>query len=107
MISGTPIVITPKTTYTISAANTGGSTLIPTSTAPSTTVTTNIYKNGTLTTAVPSHAVGCINDTDLLVQNYINDMETSGENEPMGMVIYNAQGQSVSPTPLSFQLVSK
>ncbi|MGA2399099.1 MAG: putative Ig domain-containing protein [Steroidobacteraceae bacterium] len=75
-------------------------TLIAASTAPSTTVTTNIYKNGTLTTAVPGYAVGWINNTELLVQNFINDMETSGANEPMGTAIYNAQGQEVGATPL-------
>jgi hypothetical protein len=85
-------------------------TLIATSPAPSPTVTTSIYKNGTLATAVAGAAVGWIDNNHLLVQSYIQNMQTSGNVVPMGTAIYDVLDNMQAATPLAvvglFQPVS-
>ena len=70
-------------------------TLIATSPAVSDGVSTNIYKNGMLVTAVPGSAVGWLDDTRLLVNEYSTDVA------PAGTAIYSSLGISLGNTPIA------
>jgi putative Ig domain-containing protein len=84
-------------------------TLIAVSQAPPTVNSaTNVYKNGTLTTAVPGWAVGWIDNGRLLVNNYV---QTIGSFSMFsGCAIYDPTGvnlaQPALPELLAFQTVT-
>lgn len=66
--------------------------------------TTNVYKNGVLTTAVPAYAVGWIDDHHFVANTY------RGYDIPDGVAIYDDTGVKTASSPLtslsSFQLLS-
>jgi hypothetical protein len=70
---------------------------------------TNVYKNGTLVTAVPGVAVGWLDNNRLLVNNYIVESQSSTIINS-GTTIYDAAGSMVGTTPFPgmdpFQVVS-
>jgi hypothetical protein len=57
-------------------------------------VTSKIYQNGTLITAVPGKAVGWLDNSRLLVDNTIPGISLAGT------TIYNSAGTKVATTPL-------
>jgi hypothetical protein len=82
---------------------------IPSGPSPGNLGSTNMYKNGTLVTAVPGVGVGWIDNNRLLVDNYTVELEgTIIVNN--GTTIYDAAGNQVGTTPLlgvdPFQVVS-
>jgi hypothetical protein len=79
----------------------------PAATPTSPSVTSEIYQNGTLLTAVPGQAVGWLDNSQLLLNNYTShDLGLI----PTGTTIYNSAGTMVGTTPLPtmspFQVVS-
>ena len=72
------------------------------------TVTTNIYQNGTLVTAVPGSVAGWLDNTRLLVNEYI-DAGMAGT-EDAGTTIYDSLGNKLGSTPIlsmnPFQVVT-
>ena len=61
---------------------------------------TNIYKNGTLVTAVPGSGAGWIDNNRLLVNMYVQGCNICTEPEPAGTAIFDASGNKVGATPL-------
>jgi hypothetical protein len=57
---------------------------------------TNIYKNGTLTTAVPGWAVGWVDDNRLIVSKYVSDGSPKGNPVWNGVDIVDAGGHVVA-----------
>jgi hypothetical protein len=62
--------------------------------------TTNIYLNGTLSTAVTGWVVGWIDNNALLINNYSYDSNMTMENLYTGASIYNATGQMIGSSTL-------
>lgn len=84
---------------TVDIALSPDGTLAATSGVASTTVTTNIYKNGTLATTVPGQVVGWLDNTQLVVGNYING--SAGYPVPGSTAIYDSLGNKVSNPALA------
>jgi Putative Ig domain len=66
--------------------------------AISATTGTNIYNNGTLTTAVPGWAVGWLDDSRILVNSYLGNNQ--GHPAFSGSTIYNSAGSKIAAPPL-------
>lgn len=77
---------------------------------PSDSTTTNIIQNGAVVTAVPGFAIGWIDNSRFLANQYQLDT-TNGEYVYNNALIYNSTGQQVATLPtlpqlMSFQTVS-
>jgi hypothetical protein len=73
-------------------------TLLATSPSAGGLVTTNIYKNGTLVSAVPGALVGWLDNTRLLVNDYIN--AGMAGIEAAGTTIYDSLGNKLGNPPI-------
>lgn len=92
---------------TVDIALSPDGTLTATSGEATTSVTTNIYKNGTLTTTVPGQVVGWLDNTRLLTGNYASSPFGP---VPGGITIYDSLGNKLANPPFAglapFQTVS-
>jgi hypothetical protein len=94
---GSPIVCDNSTTDANVQLSPDG-TLTAISGAPSVTVSSNIYKNGTLATAVPGYALGWLDNNRLLLNNYTEPMCCL---QSTGLTIYDATGSEVGTSPVT------
>jgi hypothetical protein len=93
---GSPIVCENSTSDVNVQLSPSGA-LAATSPGPYVDVSTNIYNNSTLVTAVPGYAVGWLDNNNLL----LNTFTEPGENlQGNGMTIVNASGTQVGMSPV-------
>lgn len=92
-----PIRLSPDGTW-VAASQTG--TVSP-------PYTTNLYHNGSLVTAVPGWAVGWLDASHILVNNYtLSSPSTGGTNAYINATVYDTTGTKVTDLPIPVELRS-
>jgi hypothetical protein len=96
---GAPIVC-DNTSGDVSVHLSPDGTLATTSPAGTVNMSTRIYNNGTLVTAVPGYAFGWLDNSHLLVDNYTVEGNDNNLLLGTGLTIYDAAGNQVGTSPV-------